>query len=115
MTLQEFLSNTFFDFISLCSQEYMDKIDLKLMFPNFFGFVYKFSKSHGWDLHMSGASPTRGVMPPTNSEEHLSISVEECSFVEPIAKALPQSVDLQELLLSPPRPDAEKSVQQVLF
>lgn len=92
LALLRFIRNTFEH-----HEEYMDKVDVMSEFPVLIGCAYKFAKSQGWNLEtplkqMFTTEDARGVMPPTNSEEYLSVPVQESqhTFTKPIAKALPQ-------------------------
>ncbi|XP_042257116.1 serine/threonine-protein kinase/endoribonuclease IRE1-like isoform X1 [Thunnus maccoyii] len=75
-------------------QEYMDKVDVMSQFPDLFGCAYKFAKSLGWNSEtplkqMFTIEDARGVIPPTNPEEHLSVPVRESqyTFTKPIPAA----------------------------
>ncbi|XP_067435277.1 serine/threonine-protein kinase/endoribonuclease IRE2-like isoform X5 [Thunnus thynnus] len=92
LALLRFIRNTFEH-----HEEYMDKVDVMSEFPVLIGCAYKFAKNQEWNLEtplkqMFTTEDARGVMPPTNSEEYLSVPVQESqhTFTKPIAKALPQ-------------------------
>ncbi|XP_042258331.1 serine/threonine-protein kinase/endoribonuclease ire-1-like isoform X2 [Thunnus maccoyii] len=86
-------------FIRNACEHYPEDIEKIVMseFPVLFVCAYKFAESQGWNSEtplkqMFTTEDARGVMPPTNCEEHLSVPVQESqhTFTKPIAKALPQ-------------------------
>ncbi|CAK6984125.1 serine/threonine-protein kinase/endoribonuclease IRE1-like isoform X3 [Scomber scombrus] len=80
--------------------KYLERIDVISEFPLLFECAYKYAESQRWNSELpleemfttEDAFSTRGVVPPTTSEDNLSFPVQEFQqvFTEPFAKALPQ-------------------------
>ncbi|CAK6984122.1 serine/threonine-protein kinase/endoribonuclease IRE1-like isoform X3 [Scomber scombrus] len=79
--------------------KYLEKVDVILEFPLLFECAYKYAESQRWNSELpleemfttGDAFSTRGVVPPTTSEDNLSVPVQEFQqvFTKPIAKDQP--------------------------